>query len=89
MKIRILVVATTLFAGVAFAGESRVPPVGAETRAWLDLQARGTQASPVERPLPGEIAERSYQRYVKSFEQPIPATFDREQFVSGSGGSSR
>ncbi len=58
---------------------------GSETRAWLDLQTSGAQASTVERPLPGEIAERSYQRYVKSFEQPLPTEFEREQFVGGSG----
>ena len=61
-------------------------PVGDQTRHWLDLQASGTVASPEERNLPGELADRSYQRYADSFSQPIPETFEREGFVSDSGG---
>jgi hypothetical protein len=89
MKTHSLILAAVLVAGAAHAEDSaRTPPVGAETRAWLELQRSGAQASEVARPQPGEIAERTYQRYVKSYDQPIPATFDREQFVN-SGGSSR
>lgn len=61
--------------------------VGPAVRSWMALQRSGAQASTVERALPGEIAERSYQRYAKSFEQPIPETFEREQF--GQRGGSR
>lgn len=61
--------------------------VGPATRSWMELQRSGAQASTVERSLPGEIADRSYQRYAKSFEQPIPETFEREQF--GQQGGSR
>lgn len=55
-------------------------------REWLELQKSGSAASPVARPLPGEIAERSYQRYAESFSQPIPKTLEREGFLSQGGG---
>lgn len=61
-------------------------PVGDQTNQWLDLQASGTVASPEERPLPGEIADRSFERYAESFSQPIPEVFARDGFVSDSGG---
>ncbi len=73
-----------LLAASAIAAEPQ--PVGDQTRHWVDLQTSGTVASPEERTLPGEIAERSYQRYAESFSQPIPETFAREGFVSDSGG---
>lgn len=61
------------------------PVTGPEARAWLELQKGGTAASPTERPLPGEIADRSYQRYAESFSHPIPETLDREGFISEGG----
>lgn len=60
--------------------------VGPETRAWVDLQTQGAVASPVARPMPGDIAERVYQRHADSFAHPIPETLSRESFVGGSGG---
>lgn len=62
-------------------------PVGDQTRDWIELQASGTTASPVERGLPGDIAERSYQRYAESFSQEIPERLGREGFLSESGGN--
>ena len=50
-------------------------------RDWLELQTSGRAASPVARPMPGDIAERSYQRYAESFSQPIPEKLDREGFL--------
>lgn len=73
--------------GHALAALSPRVAVGPATKAWMELQRSGAQASTAERSLPGEIADRSYQRYVKSFEQPIPETFEREQF--GQHGGSR
>lgn len=56
-------------------------------QAWLDLQVSGSAASPDERPMPGEIADKVYQRYVESFTQPIPESLKRDNFVSsGSDG---
>lgn len=66
------------------------PQPGAETRAWLDLQKSGRTASKEQRPVTGEIAEKTYDRYLKSFDYPIPEKFDRQSFSknggSGSGG---
>jgi hypothetical protein len=50
--------------------------VGDATAQLLALQRSGAAASPVERPIPGDVAARSYQRYLKSFEHPIPERFD-------------
>ncbi|HUD32059.1 MAG TPA: DUF3613 domain-containing protein [Variovorax sp.] len=85
-------VAFLAFERAARAGEAvPVPPaesvpagagrVGDATAGLLALQREGRAASPVPRPIPGEVAGRSYQRYLKSFEQPIP-----ERFGSSTGG---
>ncbi|RYZ08769.1 MAG: DUF3613 domain-containing protein [Comamonadaceae bacterium] len=50
-------------------------PVGEATRGLLALQSDGQAASTTPRPLSGELASRSYQRYLKSFDHPIPASF--------------
>lgn len=48
-------------------------PVGQQTRAWLDLQGRNAQPGR-SHAVPGEVADRVYQRYVDSFRAPIGAT---------------
>jgi hypothetical protein len=55
--------------------EPRAPQVGDATHALLAQQREGAQASATPRPIPGEVAGRSYQRYLKSFEHEIPANF--------------
>lgn len=60
------------------------PPTGETTRAWLELQRSNNASWGTPRPMPGEVAERVYARYLKSFEQPIPERFEREGFVGGS-----
>lgn len=65
--------------------------LGDEVHAWTDLQRSGVASNPVVQPMPGEIADKVYDRYMKTFEYPIPQNFDRESFVgrgsgSGSGG---
>jgi hypothetical protein len=62
--------------------------VGPETRAWVDLQTSGGAASPVARPMPGDIAERVYQRHADSFAHPIPETLRQDSFSSGGSSSS-
>lgn len=62
--------------------------VGADTRSWLELQKTPAAQASDSRPVPGEVAERVYQRYVNSFSYPIPQQFPRESFSSGRGGSS-
>ena len=61
-------------------------PLGTDTRAWLDLQKSPAAQASESRPVPGEVAERTYQRYVKSFNYPIPEQFKRESFKSSGGG---
>lgn len=46
--------------------------VGNATRDLFAWQRSGVIASPTPRPIPGAIAYRSYERYLKSFEYPIP-----------------
>lgn len=49
--------------------------VGGATRHLLALQRSGQIASPVPRPVPGEVVQRSRERYLKSFEREIPERF--------------
>lgn len=60
---------------------------GAETRAWLQLQTSNNAALGAARPMPGEVADAVFARYVKSFTHPIPETFNRDKFVEGGGSS--
>lgn len=77
-----VLLAASGMAGPASAQSQDDARVGEQTRAWLDLQASGTQASTAERPMTGELAERVYQRYLDSFTHPIPEQFKREAFTS-------
>ena len=74
--------ATEAETGSVASGPARV---GDATAGLLALQRDGTAASPVPRPITGDVAERSYQRYLKSFEQPIPERFGFS--TAGGGGS--
>lgn len=85
--------ASLIIAGLALSWSSAVlaeqetppsPPTGETTRAWLELQRSNNASWGTPRPMPGEVAERVYARYLKSFEQPIPEQFAREGFVGGS-----
>lgn len=62
--------------------------LGDEVHAWTDLQKSGVASNPNPQPMPGEIADKVYDRYLKTFDYAIPKTFERESFGSGSGGSS-
>jgi hypothetical protein len=48
------------------------PQVGDATQGLLAWQRGGEIASATARPIAGDVASRSYQRYLKSFEFPIP-----------------
>jgi len=63
--------------------------IGAESDAWLELQKSGAAASTVERPLPGELADRSYDRYAETFTHPIPDSLVRDSFISDGGGGGK
>lgn len=81
-----MIVATLLLSSAAIAQDSNaedtVVPVGTETRGWLEMQAGNASASAVERPMPGDIAAKTYQRYSDSFARPIPDQLGRQAFVS-------
>lgn len=49
--------------------------VGDATYTLLEKQRAGTLASDTARPIAGEVAQRSYERYLRSFERPIPESF--------------
>ncbi|RYX89638.1 MAG: DUF3613 domain-containing protein [Comamonadaceae bacterium] len=59
------------------------PKVGDATRALLAHQADGVSASAVPRPIAGDVAQRSYERYLKSFEYPVPESFGTTVKSSG------
>ena len=49
--------------------------VGDATHELLQRQREGREASATPRPIDGAVAEASHQRYMKSFEQPLPTWF--------------
>jgi len=71
-----------------YAAENEPSPgqVGKQTREALQLQRSGQSASATERPMSGEVAERTHRRYVESFSHPIPESFkdEEQEFVRGS-----
>lgn len=60
--------------------------VGDATRNLLAMQREGHVASTTPRPLAGDVATLSYQRYLDSFKFPIPEKFSATVQKSGSGG---
>lgn len=64
------------------------PVIGTYTKAWLDLQKSGQMAEGEARPMDGEAAEASYQRYLDSFSHPIPQSLGRGESASSGSGSS-
>lgn len=73
------------FAAAAAFAEDVNEPVGTHTRNWVQLQTSGTAASPVERTMPGDIADKTYDRFANSFTHPIPEKFEREKFTEDGG----
>lgn len=76
---------TIAHAGKTFA-EAGPAEAGAATRGWLALQKNPQAQSATPPQVSGEVADKTWSRYLKSYEQPVPAEFDRDQFVTGSGG---
>jgi hypothetical protein len=68
------------------------PPLlmGDATQSLLAWQRSGELASRTPRPIAGSVATRSYERYIKSFEHPIPESLGSTVAKSkgGSGSSS-
>ena len=63
--------------GAAIADENRAA-YGDQTRAWMELQKSPQNKAPPQG-LPGEAADRVYQRYLQSFTRPIPERFERDR----------
>ncbi len=62
------------------------PEIGDTTRALLRMQADGSRAGNA-LPMLGEAASRSYQRYLNSFDHPIPEFFEATLPTSEQGSS--
>ncbi len=61
--------------------------IGSTTRGLLQLQASGRHAGP-SLPILGDQARRSHQRYLQSFEYPIPEFFEnrvKDEAANGGG----
>jgi hypothetical protein len=75
---------------MAEAGEPVYGPlqVGEATQSLLAWQRSGEVASKTPRTIAGDVASRSYQRYLKSFEYPIPERMSSSlKSTSGNSGS--
>ena len=46
------------------------------TQRWLELQRSGKAASPQAQPVSGEVMDKIHNRYLKSFEKPIPEFYE-------------
>jgi hypothetical protein len=74
----------------AEAEEFESPPpllMGDATQNLLAWQRSGEIASRTPRPIAGSVASRSYERYIKSFEHPIPEHLGSTVTTSKGGGS--
>jgi hypothetical protein len=60
--------------------------LGDDVRAWTDMQKSGSASVTDVRPMPGEVADKVYDRYLQSFSYPIPQSYQRQSFVGGGGG---
>ena len=60
---------------------------GGQTDAWLSMQLNPAYTANDPRPIPGEVANRTFVRYLDSFSHPIPEQFERQGFSSSGGGS--
>jgi hypothetical protein len=65
------------------------PPlqVGDAATGLLAWQRDGAIASPTARPIAGDVARRSYERYLKSFEYPIPERLNSTVKTGGNSSS--
>lgn len=75
----------------AEAEEFESPPpllMGDATQSLLAWQRSGEIASRTPRPIAGSVASRSYERYIKSFEHPIPEHLGSTVSKSKGGGAS-
>lgn len=55
-----------------FETDARTVEPGTETRAWLELQRSGQQASAKAQTISGPVLKSIHERYIESFSQPMP-----------------
>lgn len=69
----LLIVLNSAFPQGLWADESQQKPneIGATTSALFELQRSGSAAGKLQ-PVNGDVASRSYQRYLDGFTQPLP-----------------
>lgn len=72
-----------VFSTCAMADESKTTVVteaheASPTHKWLELQRSGKAASTQAQPISGEVMDKVHQRYIKSFERPIPEFYEHE-----------
>jgi hypothetical protein len=84
--------ALTVSAGTRAAGAEEKPApivIGAATEAVLGMQREGAFAGQLQ-PISGEVAARSYQRYLESFTHQIPQfNKDSDSTLKSAGSGSR
>lgn len=79
-------------AGAEHAAAAARQPIGDATRNLLALQREGHSASATPRPIAGDVAQLSYQRYLDSFDgarHPIAAQFGTAVKAGSGTGSGR
>jgi len=86
-KLLMIIALTMPFAAMADDKDTTQYHLGDEVHAWTDLQKSGAASNPNPQPMPGEIADKVYDRYLKTFDYVIPQSFERASFVGGGGGS--
>lgn len=87
-KLLMILALTMPFAAMAEDKDANNYQLGDEVRAWTDLQKSGAASNKAPQPMPGEIADKVYERYLKTFDYGIPQSFDRQSFVGSGGGGS-
>jgi hypothetical protein len=88
-RITLLTLTCMLAATTAHAGDTapeqrtavEPTPSSTATRAWLDLQSSGQEASKKPQPLSGEVLDKIHERYIDSFSKPIPEHYEHESFT--------
>jgi hypothetical protein len=53
------------------------PEIGDSTKAWLEMQSSGSQASAHKQTLSGPVMDNIYGRYRESFNRPIPQSTEQ------------
>lgn len=91
----ILLSGLLVLAGIASSGtlradenKEKVQEIGATTSALLELQRSGMAAGKPQ-PVSGDVASRSYQRYLDGFTQPLPEPKENEASAKPSTPRSR